>query len=539
MSTTLIDYALRSSAILLAGLAALTALRRSSASLRHAVLCTALAAAALVAPLGHAAPWPIPVPLAAGPAVVAPLSVTAGVDAGPTAAAAGRAAPRQRSDGLAATTWVVATWIAGFLLLSVHRVRALADLGRAASTARPLDDASWTAIADEMARAQAFVRPVRLLVTDRPGLLATWGVFAPRLAVPAHALRWDAAKVRAVLAHEFEHVRRRDWIVQLAADLVRDANWWNPLFWWASRRLRLESERACDDAVLRSGMAGVDYALHLVDIARACGPATRWNRPAVAMARRSTLRRRIDAMLNPRLSRTVLSLPLALLVVVAVFAAALPVAGLRADDGAARTLAGVLYDPDGAVLPDVPVTLDPEGGSPSTVRTDASGRFTFAAVPAGRHAVRVSRPAFKALTRTVELREAKDWTVALVLQVGDVQETITIHAARTGKAPAAAQPAKVRVGGTIQPPTKVKDVHPAYPQAMREAGEEGTVLLDTVIARDGSVQSIRVVPSPVHQALVDAAIAAVGQWRFTPTLLNGTPVEVVMRVSLDFALEGE
>jgi protein TonB len=74
---------------------------------------------------------------------------------------------------------------------------------------------------------------------------------------------------------------------------------------------------------------------------------------------------------------------------------------------------------------------------------------------------------------------------------------------------------------------------------MREAGEEGTVLLDTVIARDGSVQSIRVVPSPVHQALVDAAIAAVGQWRFTPTLLNGTPVEVVMRVSLDFALEGE
>jgi TonB family protein len=538
MSAVLTEYALRSTGILLVVFAVLPALRRSSASLRHTIVCTAVGAALLVVPIGRAVPWTLPVPIS--PETMQ--QVAAAVPGDSTvlqapAVVAAAAAPTDQRPSLAAVT--VALWVAGFAWLAARRIRALLDLRRAALAARPVDAPTWNAAAGEIARAIGLSRPVRLLSTDRPELLATWGLASPRLAVPAHALGWDDAKVRAVLAHELEHVRRRDWIVQLAADVARDANWWNPLFWWASRRLRLESERACDDAVLRAGMAGRDYAAHLIDIARACGSASRAAHPAAAMARRSTLHRRIDAMLNPRLPRSAVSFPLAALVVVSMLAVAFSVAGLRAQDSAAQPLTGVLYDPDGAVLPEVDVVLDNGRGEKSTARTDASGRFSFPPIPAGRYVLRVNQPGFKALAQTVELRQPKDWSPSLVLQVGDVQETVTVRSARIGSTAPAAQPLKVRVGGNIRPPMKLKDVRPEYPDAMRAAGEEGTVLLDTIIATDGSVQSIRVVRSPAHRALVDAAIAAVRGWKFEPTLLNGSPVEVVMRVSVDFELEGE
>lgn len=61
--------------------------------------------------------------------------------------------------------------------------------------------------------------------------------------------------------------------------------------------------------------------------------------------------------------------------------------------------------------------------------------------------------------------------------------------------------------------------------------------LDAIIGRDGAVVSVRVVTAQVHPDFAQAAIDAVRQWQFTPTLLNGTPVEVVMAVTVDFELE--
>jgi protein TonB len=72
---------------------------------------------------------------------------------------------------------------------------------------------------------------------------------------------------------------------------------------------------------------------------------------------------------------------------------------------------------------------------------------------------------------------------------------------------------------------------------MREAGLEGVVPLEAIIGRDGTVQSLRVVSAQVHPDFARAAIDAVRQWRFDPTLLNGKPVEVVMNVSVEFALD--
>jgi protein TonB len=96
-------------------------------------------------------------------------------------------------------------------------------------------------------------------------------------------------------------------------------------------------------------------------------------------------------------------------------------------------------------------------------------------------------------------------------------------------------PAPLRVGTGVTAPTKLHHVAPIYPPVALAAGREGTVVLEAVIGEDGRVRDLRVL-RPV--ALLDqAAIDAVRQWRFTPTLLNGQPVPVIMSVTVGFHLK--
>lgn len=92
----------------------------------------------------------------------------------------------------------------------------------------------------------------------------------------------------------------------------------------------------------------------------------------------------------------------------------------------------------------------------------------------------------------------------------------------------------VRVGGEVKPPRKVKDVKPVYPPEARASKKQGTVILEVVIAGDGKVSSVKVVRS--LPPLDRAAVEAVQQWQYTPTVVAGKPTPVVMTVALNFAL---
>jgi len=97
-----------------------------------------------------------------------------------------------------------------------------------------------------------------------------------------------------------------------------------------------------------------------------------------------------------------------------------------------------------------------------------------------------------------------------------------------------APPQTVRVGGVIRTPIKVRDVPPVYPAIAQAARVEGIVILEATIGIDGQVVNARVLRSV--PLLDQAALAAVRQWQFTPTLLNGEPVSVVMSVTVSFVL---
>jgi TonB family protein len=94
----------------------------------------------------------------------------------------------------------------------------------------------------------------------------------------------------------------------------------------------------------------------------------------------------------------------------------------------------------------------------------------------------------------------------------------------------------VRVGGAIPPPVKLRSVAPAYPADARAANIQGRAILEITLNEAGEVSGIVPLRSP-SPSLERAAIDAVRQWRYRPTLMNGEPVGLVMTVTVDFSLD--
>jgi protein TonB len=88
----------------------------------------------------------------------------------------------------------------------------------------------------------------------------------------------------------------------------------------------------------------------------------------------------------------------------------------------------------------------------------------------------------------------------------------------------------------VQKAKLARQVKPQYPPLARQARIQGTVKLTAVIAKDGSIQELQVISG--HPLLVPAALQAVKQWQYNPTLLNGQAVEVVTQIDVNFTLTG-
>jgi TonB family protein len=539
------DLAIRSSFILLTGLALNALLAGRSAALRHWVLAAAIFAAAAVLPLTLTVPaWEVSLPSRLSP----PASIQT---AAPQAAPPLRAPITSTNLGGSqhATTppasvlpLIAIIWAAGCAAGATMLLVGIARLMRIGSRAVRVQDRRWTGMARRVAATYGLRRDVTILQTDAADLLATWGLFRPRVLLPSHARDWSDDRVHVVLCHELAHIRRHDWFVQMAAEAVRTVFWFNPLIWIACTRLRRESEQACDDAVLERDVPAREYASHLLELARKCRrPEVSWA-SGMPMARPSTLERRIAAMLNPGLNRTALSRRAIVLTAALLLAVTLPIAAFRAAQSAPATLVGSVYDTTGAVLPAVELTLEDANQNTSKAVTDATGRFYFQKVAPGRYVLAASLPGFRPLRHEFELQNTRDWDRAITLQVGDLRETIHVRESRVTAPRGSAQPqaAKpIRVGGNIRVPRKEVDVRPIYPVSMREAGREGLVPMEAVIGVEGTVTYVRVLSAQVHPDFAMAAVDAVRQWRFSPTLLNGKPVEVVMTVSIEFNLSDQ
>ena len=180
-------------------------------------------------------------------------------------------------------------------------------------------------------------RPVRLRLGGAVPLPITWGIFRPVVMLPREARDWSDGQLRSVLAHELAHVARWDHLMLMMGEVARIIFWLNPLVWWAVRECNKEREWSCDDEVLSHGVAGDQYATHLLAVARARVSLT----TTMGMADRGGLARRVERSLNATLNRSRMDgAGLAIIAIVAL-TVLLPVAtfGLRSSGPADIVLA--------------------------------------------------------------------------------------------------------------------------------------------------------------------------------------------------------
>lgn len=320
-------WLLKATALLIGALGTTALLRRASAGTRHLVWVGTIAGVLVLPALSLWAPVHLPIlptslapvmlrsassissasvfPIAQHTAPIAPATPKLGAVAqGSNPAAASSPAPMLRDEhhisiwAMMLVVWsgvaaVLLAWL-GFGALSVRRIT---------RSARSLeDDRAWSAPLCEIADRLDLDAVPRLLASDRIEMPFACGVVQPTVVLPSSAEQWNDSRRRAVLFHELAHVKRRDLVGHTLGRLACVFYWFHPLVWTAARRLRAESERACDDLVLSCGARASDYADHLLDIVIA---VRRYGAPATAMpmARRRELEGRVLAILDPAVQR--------------------------------------------------------------------------------------------------------------------------------------------------------------------------------------------------------------------------------------------
>src|SRR6266576_2907421 len=522
------------------------ALRRRSSALRHHVWAAAILALlvlpflALLLPAWHSSA------LGSAAALWSPAHAN-------TASSNSYAIPSIIIDAVAASPVfnklviaVLFVWALGFSFVFLRLAAGLARLAWVSAHAKPIFDEDWMRTVFKLSQFHRLARSVRLLQCGSSlAMPLTWGIFRPVIVLPSDATDWPEDRRRIVLSHELAHIARNDWLLQICAELTRAIYWFHPLVWLAAAQLRQESERACDDAVLLSGIAPSHYASQLLDLARTLKNSHHGWSTALAIARPTNLERRFIAMLNPNLNRGGISRRTGLLLKAAALCLLLPLAALRLPgQNLSGKFTGTIFDPSDGAIPNATIVMTNHKANTIDMTTsNAEGNFVFKALQAGEYEMKVLKPGFATyLASQVMLEPSHDLSMTVKLYIGALNETVDVKTEGSPKASASTETTgapkaiRVRIGGNVEAAKLITKVQPIYPESAKAAGAQGSVLLHAVVSKDGRPYSLQVLHSQVNPDLARAAVEAVSQWRYEPTLLNGEPVEIDTTIQVNFKL---
>lgn len=197
---------------------------------------------------------------------------------------------------------LLAVWALVALALVSRLLYGAWSVHRIVRRAQPLEALAWRTPLYQIADRLGLDTTPRLLRSQDVKMPFASGLFASTIVLPAESDGWSAERQSAVLIHELGHVRRHDLIGHALGRIASALYWFHPLVWTAARRLRAESERACDDLALALGARPSEYAEHLLDIVT-CVRDHATPSVALALAQQKEFEGRMLAILNPELRR--------------------------------------------------------------------------------------------------------------------------------------------------------------------------------------------------------------------------------------------
>ena len=516
--------------------------------------------------------------------VAAPVQQSATPASPPPAAPTPAAAPAARVDWARAAQLVILSGIAvrlgwiGLGLLRLRRIR-----GRATEPATGFED-----LQDTIGAAAP------ILWSDAVRHPVTFGLRAPVVLLPMALQKADAAAQRAVVAHELHHVKRRDWAWIVAEEVVRSVFWFHPAMWWLVSRVQLARETVVDELSILVTNARRTYLDTLLAFADDTGLASS---PAFSARRhlfhRVMLLSKEGDMSSIRVAVGSGVLLLALGAGTWGAVSAFPLYALAVEAQQPRDPQRPPRDPMSAEQYHRTAVEYFEKANKEKGLTADEKRETILKGIAAEDRALANRPDYvealiykNILLRMQALLSTDSQELNDLLKEADAirNKALSLGASTTsgypppppppppsGVRPMSVPPSPptfvrpgavapppppppppppagwaeykaqvdalqpIRIGGEIKTPTKIKDVKPEYPAEARASGVQGVVIAELLIDADGRVVDAVIVRSIA--AFDEAALSAVKQWRFMPTLLNGTAVPVLMTVSVNFTLQ--
>jgi TonB family protein len=246
-------------------------------------------------------------------------------------------------------------------------------------------------------------------------------------------------------------------------------------------------------------------------------------------------------MLNPSTERRQMPPRAKLLAAFSALCLVLPLGALQLSaQNQSGKFTGTILDPSGAAVPNATIIMINHKVDRTAMTTsDANGNYKFTDLTAGAYEMKVLKNGFEEYkVPQVTFEPGHDSSLSMTLKVGVVTEQVDVVAEGTVKAlpGTAGEPRRMRLGGDIQAPKILDKIQPVYPAAAKGAGVEGTVILHAIIGMKGEPLSLSVVNTQVDPELARAAVEAVSKWRYSPTLLDGDPIEVDTTVTVNFKL---
>lgn len=160
-----------------------------------------------------------------------------------------------------------ALWLAGAVIALARIAAEWRRVSRLQPSSRARVDAGLTVDVDGLAATMGVRQPVQVFRTRLASVPMVFGFRVPTILLPdATASVLSPAQVRAILAHELAHVRRRDYVANLLQIGLETLLWFHPAARWVGRRIRTEREYCCDDLAIRVGTPPVDYARALAEL---------------------------------------------------------------------------------------------------------------------------------------------------------------------------------------------------------------------------------------------------------------------------------
>ncbi len=463
---------------------------------------------------------------------------SASSDAATVAVSGGAVAVSESGAALDPLAIIGLIWAAGALVVIGFAIAQSFQLRQILSSSDPASGDINNRVRDLSRQLGVRRSPTTVQVLDRvpPMLWAFLG--SVRLILPTELLtRLDARETDTLLAHELVHLRRRDhWVrhLELAALALF---WWNPIAWWATRRVRRAQELCCDERVaelLPNHRRA--YADTLVETAQfLSGRRLPLGSPARAMADLSQMKGRIQMiMATSQAGRMSLATRLLAAAMLVAALAVTPVLTATSDEPelTGRPVDLVLEEAD---LDDVLATFSKLSAIEILVESGISGKVTakFEQVPWDAALFTILRDQGLTWERTGD---------QLIVRRPDSEGLVPVS-------PAVGEPTARLAGkldgedvfryvpdGRISEPVIIGKVMPKYPPEARKAGIKGIVVGDLMIDEIGMVRDV-VIKESVSDELSTAAIEAFEQWTFEPAIMDGKPVAVRYIVTVAFRLE--